>query len=145
MLELWCLKVIWGVHLGGITTAKGSKTRDSYELDTSMLMKAFSSRRLDYPCGLYAYGQRQLVRTGVSVKPIGTHDPQRIGGVEIGIHGVRFDVIFDPSAVYEEQVERSQYRPQQIIFRNAVCSHVIMLTWPFRRPLEPELVITVVG
>jgi hypothetical protein len=143
MFELWCLKVIWGVHHAGTTTAQGAKTRDSYGFDTARLMEAFVSRRLEAPCGLYAYAQRQRVKTGVSVMPIGTHDPERIGGVEIGVHGVRFDVIFDPSAVYRDRIQHSAYRPSEITFTDATRSHVIILSWPPGRLLVPDVVVNV--
>jgi hypothetical protein len=145
MLELWSLKVIFGLHRGGVGSGSGGSIRDTHSLDLSKLMHALTSQRLEDPCGMYATTHEdqspQTVRFGVAVLPIGTDD--RIGGVRMRVHGLAFHFIFDPSAVDRQLIKQGVYRPRYLTFRKSVQHHTVMLTWPpSRRLLEPELAVT---
>jgi hypothetical protein len=144
MLELWSLKVIFGMHQGGIAGSHRGSIRDTHEIDLSKCIRVLLSKGLEYPCGMYVsvpeHKQTQTVHFGAKVLPIGT--PERIGGVRIGIQGLDFDFIFDPPAIYHELIARSAYRPRYLTFRNDLQCHTVMLTWPpSTRVLEPELVV----
>jgi hypothetical protein len=144
LLELWSLKVVFGMHRGRIAKSNRGSIRDTHSLDFTKCIQALSAQCLEHPCGMYMSipedKQTQNVNFGIKVEPIGT--PDRIGGVRIGIQGLDFDFIFDPSAVYQEAVERRVYRPRYLTFRNALQCHTVMLTWPRSgRVLEPELAV----
>jgi hypothetical protein len=146
MLEFWALKVMFGSHRGGIAASMGVPIRTSHRLDAVGLATVLSSRQLAEPRGLYvsALPERtaRMVGPGVKVVPVGTHDPPRIGGVEIGIHGLDFDVVFDPSAVVGTRVAQSAYRPRRIIFRKAERRHIIVLTWAAKSFVTPCLEVS---
>jgi hypothetical protein len=76
-------------------------------LDAATFVAALSSRRLEAHCGLYAVAAEekwtQFVQHGVMARPIGTQNPSRIGGIQIGKHGLKFDFIFDRSAIGANQ------------------------------------------
>ncbi len=143
MLELWGMKVIFGLYHSRIASSNRSPLLNSYLLDPTKLVQALASGHLQDPCGLYVdtarVKQTQTVRPGVLAIPIGTHEPPKIGGVQIGIHGLEFDIIFDPSAVQQKRIKQSDYRPRYLTFRRALRRHTIVLTWPSRVQREPEL------
>jgi hypothetical protein len=141
MLELWGMKVMFGTHYSGTAAARGSQVRDSHSIDPEVFIQALSSKRLPAPCGLYClWANRTLaVGPGVSVTPIGTANPPRIGGIQLAIHGIEFDIVFDPSAVNRDQIEGREYRPRYLNFHNTQRRHVVVPTWPDRPVLEPEL------
>ena len=147
MLELWSLKVIFGLHRAGIATSNRQPIRDSHQLDSIKFIEALSARRLEEPCGVYVTAGKhgQTVSKGVEVEGIGMHDPPKIGGVQIGIYGLEFDFVFDPSAVYRGRIQQSAYRPRCLTFRKGPRRHSILLTWPpsSRLEIEPELEVTV--
>jgi hypothetical protein len=146
MLELWGLKVIFGSHRGGVAASGGKPIRTTHGLDVETFLKLLSARHLSEPSGLYMIApperHARIVGPGVKAVPIGIHEPPRIGGVEIGIHGLDFDIVFDPSAVDGARVAGSVYRPRFLTFRKGQRRHTIMLTWSSQSLLMPELDLT---
>ncbi|HEY1722227.1 MAG TPA: hypothetical protein VGG27_13365 [Magnetospirillaceae bacterium] len=146
MIERWMLKVILGIHFGGIAVVRGVRSRDAQSIDASAFTDALLGGRWKGDCGLYIRGAGQIVRTPneVGMAPILSADSQRLVGGIMQLMGLELLLLFDPVDTANGAALEAQghwHRPEEIRFETKQRTHSVRLSWLPRWPLGRTILV----
>jgi hypothetical protein len=135
-LELWLLKVAFGVYYSGNLAMNGNKLRDTQRIENDIL-QTFQGSLLPAPCGMYVMRDREGSEypNNLDFASLSSDGNEAMVGLRFRFLSLSLLMLISPTTRYDDTFLANHiYRPSYISFRNQLRTHTIALTWPWKSP-----------
>jgi hypothetical protein len=135
-LELWLVKVAFGVYHSGNVAIERQKLRDTQRLE-NVILRAFHGATIPVPLGMYIMRDRKQSEfpNNLDFASLSSDGSEEMVGLRFRFLGLSLLMLLSPTTAYDgEFLANHIHRPFYIGFRNRRRTHTIALTWPWKTP-----------